>query len=49
MQTIFFGSNAFQNNGMIPAKYTCDGEGMSPPLTIENVPSGAKSLALIVS
>jgi Raf kinase inhibitor-like YbhB/YbcL family protein len=41
-------SPAFKNNSHIPAKYTCDGQDLNPPLLIENVPSGAKSLALIV-
>lgn len=41
-------SPAFAQNGEIPAKYTCDGADLSPPLQIENVPGGAKSLALIV-
>lgn len=41
-------SPAFANNGPIPAKYTCDGANVSPPLAIAGVPSGAKSLALTV-
>jgi len=41
-------SPVFDNNGTIPKKYTCDGMDISPPLFIENVPAGAKSLALIV-
>ncbi len=41
-------SPAFENNGLIPAKYTCQGEGISPPLTIADVPKGAKSLVLIM-
>jgi Raf kinase inhibitor-like YbhB/YbcL family protein len=41
-------STAFQNNGLVPAKYTCDGNDINPPLFIENVPQGARSLALIV-
>ena len=41
-------SSVFENNGSIPKKYTCDGTDVSPPLKIENVPSEAKSLALIV-
>ena len=32
---------------MIPRKYTCQGEDISPPLTIFDIPSGTKSLALI--
>jgi len=41
-------SPAFPNNGAIPSKYTCDGANVSPPLTIGDVPSGTKSLALTV-
>lgn len=41
-------SSAFQNNSAIPAKYTCDGMDINPPLKFEGVQSGAKSLALIV-
>jgi Raf kinase inhibitor-like YbhB/YbcL family protein len=41
-------SPAFSNGGEIPAKYTCEGEDISPPLAWSGVPEGAKSLALIV-
>ncbi len=41
-------SGAFVDRGQIPAKYTCDGEGVNPPLTISGVPVGTKSLSLIV-
>lgn len=41
-------SAAFERNGSIPAKYTCDGENISPPLTFSGVPEETKSLALIV-
>lgn len=41
-------SPAFEQNGPIPAKYTCQGENVSPPLSIEGVPGTAASLALIV-
>lgn len=40
-------SSAFQDGGLIPAKYTCDGADVSPPLQWDNVPQGAKSIALI--
>lgn len=40
-------SSTFSNTTPIPAKYTCDGDDTSPPLYIEDVPHGAKSLALI--
>ncbi len=41
-------SAAFDNNANIPSKYTCDGQDAQPPLTISDVPTAAKSLALIV-
>lgn len=41
-------STAFANEKTIPAEYTCDGEDLSPPLTITGVPGNAKSLALIM-
>jgi Raf kinase inhibitor-like YbhB/YbcL family protein len=41
-------SSAFEDNGTIPLEYTCDGNGISPPMTITNVPANAQSLALIV-
>lgn len=41
-------SPAFQDNKMMPAKFTCDGEEVNPELIIENIPKDAKSLALIV-
>lgn len=45
---MFLTSSAFQAGGKIPSKYTCDGEGISPPLMISDVPSAAKSLVLIM-
>ena len=41
-------SAAFKSNSIIPQKYSCEGAETSPPLRIANVPSTAKSLALIV-
>jgi len=41
-------SSAFQEGGNIPSKFTCDGGDRSPPLQIAEIPSSAKSLALIV-
>jgi len=40
-------SSAFPEGGMIPEKYTCDGEDISPPLKWDSAPEGTKSLALI--
>ncbi len=41
-------SPEFENNKFIPDKFTCEGKDTNPALIIENIPSGAKSLALIV-
>jgi len=41
-------STAFSDNGRMPAKYSCDGEGVNPPLAFGNVPPRTQSLALIV-
>ncbi|MBN2542455.1 YbhB/YbcL family Raf kinase inhibitor-like protein [bacterium] len=40
-------SSAFEEGGMIPSKYTCDGEDISPPLAWSGIPEGTKSIALI--
>jgi Raf kinase inhibitor-like YbhB/YbcL family protein len=41
-------SAAFADKGQLPAKYSCDGEGVNPPLTFSNIPPKTQSLALIV-
>ncbi|HHH12415.1 MAG TPA: YbhB/YbcL family Raf kinase inhibitor-like protein [Candidatus Moranbacteria bacterium] len=41
-------SDAFENGGFIPEKYTCDGDGVSPPLRWSDLPSGTVSLALVM-
>lgn len=38
----------FPDNGLMPAQYTCDGEGLFPRLTIEDIPANTKALALVV-
>jgi Raf kinase inhibitor-like YbhB/YbcL family protein len=40
-------SSIFNEGGMIPEKYTCDGSNVSPPLSWSGVPEGTQSLALI--
>jgi Raf kinase inhibitor-like YbhB/YbcL family protein len=47
MTALKIASPAFQNNGFIPSKYTCDGQDISPPLVIEDCPPKTKSLAVI--
>ena len=41
-------SPAFEANGSIPKKHTCEGDDVSPALAFSDVPKEAKSLALIV-
>ena len=41
-------SSAFDNNGKIPSKYTCEGDDLSPALEWSGAPDGTKSLVLIV-
>jgi hypothetical protein len=40
-------SSAFSANQSIPAKYTCDGSDVSPPLHWQSPPAGTQSLVLI--
>jgi phosphatidylethanolamine-binding protein (PEBP) family uncharacterized protein len=41
-------SQAFENANPIPRRYTCEGDDISPPLEWAGIPSGTKSLALLV-
>ncbi len=45
--TISVSSPAFQEGGMIPSKYTCDGQDISPAFKWTDVPEPTKSIALI--
>lgn len=40
-------SSSFEHNQNLPSQYTCDGEGINPPLQISEIPEGTQSLALI--
>jgi Raf kinase inhibitor-like YbhB/YbcL family protein len=46
--TLAIGSPAFEANTLIPPKYTCEGESISPPLQLGIFPTQTKSLAIIV-
>jgi Raf kinase inhibitor-like YbhB/YbcL family protein len=48
MQELTIKSPAFEQNKLIPKKYTCDGQSINPPLTIEGTPKETKSLTLIL-
>ena len=39
---------ALERGNRLPVKYTCKGEGISPPLRIKNVPEGAESLVMVM-
>ncbi|HSG32422.1 MAG TPA: YbhB/YbcL family Raf kinase inhibitor-like protein [Thermodesulfobacteriota bacterium] len=41
-------SPAFENGSMIPVRYTCDGNDISPRLNWENIPDGTESIAIIM-
>jgi Raf kinase inhibitor-like YbhB/YbcL family protein len=41
-------TSAFADGEAIPARYTCDGANVSPPLAWEDVPEGAGALVLTV-
>ncbi|MBN1859894.1 MAG: YbhB/YbcL family Raf kinase inhibitor-like protein [Candidatus Thermoplasmatota archaeon] len=41
-------SIAFENQGRIPALYTCRGKEISPPLQWKNAPKATKSFALLM-
>ncbi len=41
-------STAFVHGQAIPATYSCDGKGISPPLAWSVAPAGSKSFALIM-
>lgn len=41
-------SPAVENHGLLPLKYSCYGENISPPLNISNAPSNTKSFVIIM-
>jgi Raf kinase inhibitor-like YbhB/YbcL family protein len=46
--TMTITSPVFKHNSAIPARYTCEGDDISPPLNWTGVPADARSLVLIV-
>jgi Raf kinase inhibitor-like YbhB/YbcL family protein len=42
-------SAAFEDAGDIPARFTCDGANISPPLRWSDAPSAARSFAILLS
>lgn len=48
MHDLTLKSTAFQPGGPIPRKYSCQGDDVSPPLSIAGIPAETESLALVV-
>jgi Raf kinase inhibitor-like YbhB/YbcL family protein len=48
LMSIKLSSGAFDDGGLVPVKYTCDGEDISPSLSWSELPDGTRSLALIM-
>jgi len=40
-------SSAFENNNVVPSKFTCDGENINPELLVSDIPPGTRSFVLI--
>ena len=41
-------TTVFSEGSSIPRRYTCDGQDVSPPLTISNIPKNARALVIIM-
>ncbi len=48
LSLLIISSSAFEHNGMIPSKYTCDGSNVNPPFHFAEIPGGTRTLALIM-
>ncbi len=46
--TLSLNSGVFNEGGVVPSKYTCEGDDVAPPLEWDGVPENAQSLVLIV-
>lgn len=46
--TVELTSTAFAEGASIPVRYTCDGDGVSPPLALTGLPEGTAALALVM-
>ena len=47
-EKLVISSAAFQHKGTIPPTYTCDENGINPPLRIDGIPEDTVTLALIM-
>lgn len=41
-------SSAFEDDGLVPPRHTCDGEDVSPPLSWAEAPEGTRAYALVM-
>lgn len=48
MDTFTLTSDAFAPNKAIPARFSCEGEDVNPPLSIAGTPDGTMSLAVVM-
>jgi Raf kinase inhibitor-like YbhB/YbcL family protein len=48
-RSLQIGSDAFEDDGDIPAEFSCEGEGISSPLKWSKVPEDTRSLVLLVT
>jgi Raf kinase inhibitor-like YbhB/YbcL family protein len=48
MTQITLRSEAFEEGGPIPARFTCDGDDVSPPLSWDDPPTGTAGFVLVV-
>jgi len=46
--TLQVSSPSFKNGDYIPTMYTCEGQSINPPLEIQGIPQGTRTLALIM-
>jgi Raf kinase inhibitor-like YbhB/YbcL family protein len=47
-ETLTINSKAFNTDGDIPKKYSCEGENVNPPFDITGIPEETRSLAVIM-
>jgi len=46
--SFFLASSAFADGSVIPTRFTCEGQDVSPPLAWKGTPPGTRSLALVI-
>jgi Raf kinase inhibitor-like YbhB/YbcL family protein len=49
IRSLQISSDAFEDNESISTEFSCEGEGISPPLKWSNLPEGARSLVMLVT